>query len=46
MFLNLFSEIKNNVKNSIVTDDQNFKVRDWIYCFIKINITFIDDSII
>jgi len=46
MFLNLFSEIKNNAKNSIVIDDQNFKVSDWNYCFIKINITFIDDVII
>lgn len=46
MFLNLFSEIKNNVKNSMVIDDQNFKVSDWNYCFIEINIAFINDAII
>jgi len=40
MFLNLFSEIKNNAKNSIISDDPNFKVSDLNHCCIVRDIRF------
>jgi len=45
MFLNLFSEIKKNVKNGIFEDDPNLKVSDWNHCNIINSIVFFDDVI-
>jgi len=42
MSLNLFSEIKNNLKNSEITDDPNLKVSGLNHC----NITFVHDEAI